>query len=369
MNVLHICIDFGETKVYNNLFDKLAKLGVKQFVYSPRRKNSTKISFNKLNYQGYAPLIHKKWMIFLYFIKINIYIKTFYNKCNVKFHSINNYQLTHAHTLFSDGGVAYKIWKKDKIAYIVSIRSTDMLYLKYFPFLKPHGKKILLQSKKIICLSPNLKNKILKEYSNTIPKLEDKISVIPNGISDYFFDDKKENILNSNIIEKNKFIYIGELSRNKNVLGIIRYFEKKSNYNLKIIGSGGDLEKKIKCKIHKLKNIDYLGKITDISKLKKELLSSDIFIMLSFIETFGLVYIEAISQGIPIIYSEGTGVDGYFNDGEVGYKVNPKTLDLLDEKIKLIKVNYKELNKNCLKRSKEFHWDIISTKYLDLYTK
>ena len=38
-------------------------------------------------------------------------------------------------------------------------------------------------------------------------------------------------------------------------------------------------------------------------------------------ETFGLVYGEAMSQGLPIIYSKGQGVDGYFKEGTVGYGV------------------------------------------------
>lgn len=37
---------------------------------------------------------------------------------------------------------------------------------------------------------------------------------------------------------------------------------------------------------------------------------SDIFVMVSHSETFGLVYIEALSQGLPILYTRGQGIDG-----------------------------------------------------------
>jgi glycosyltransferase involved in cell wall biosynthesis len=59
-------------------------------------------------------------------------------------------------------------------------------------------------------------------------------------------------------------------------------------------------------------------------KLLNNYRNSDIFIMPSYNETFGLVYIEAMSQGLPIIYTQNEGVDGYFKEGSVGYSV--KTL-------------------------------------------
>ena len=41
--------------------------------------------------------------------------------------------------------------------------------------------------------------------------------------------------------------------------------------------------------------------------------------MLSIMETFGLVYAEAMSQGLPIIYTKGQGFDEQFDEGKVGY--------------------------------------------------
>ena len=60
------------------------------------------------------------------------------------------------------------------------------------------------------------------------------------------------------------------------------------------------------------------------------------FIMVSHSETFGLVYIEAISQCLPIIYTKGQGVDGYFKDGEVGYKADSRDIDSIALAIKKV---------------------------------
>ena len=89
--------------------------------------------------------------------------------------------------------------------------------------------------------------------------------------------------------------------------------------------------------------------------------------MLSTPETFGLVYIEAMSQGTPIIYSKFTGIDGFFKDGEVGYGIDPKNYNKLNDNIDLIIKNYKNISENCLQNSITFNWHNISKKYIQIY--
>lgn len=55
--------------------------------------------------------------------------------------------------------------------------------------------------------------------------------------------------------------------------------------------------------------------------------------MPSFTESFGLVYAEAMSQGLPVIYSKGQGFDGQFAEGVVGYHVDAHDPEELCENI------------------------------------
>jgi L-malate glycosyltransferase len=89
--------------------------------------------------------------------------------------------------------------------------------------------------------------------------------------------------------------------------------------------------------------------------------------MPSFNETFGLVYIEAMSQGLPVIYSKGQGIDGYFNEGKVGFSVNPGNISDIATRIENILENYDEMNKNAITAVKEFKWSKIADKYIDIY--
>jgi glycosyltransferase involved in cell wall biosynthesis len=51
------------------------------------------------------------------------------------------------------------------------------------------------------------------------------------------------------------------------------------------------------------------------------------FVLPSWPETYGMVYVEAILAGVPILWSHNQGVDGLFEHGQVGYSCNPQSLD------------------------------------------
>ena len=62
--------------------------------------------------------------------------------------------------------------------------------------------------------------------------------------------------------------------------------------------------------------------------------ANDIFVMTSITETFGLVYAEAMSQRIPVVYSKQQGFDGQFKEGDVGYHVDPRSVEEITNAIK-----------------------------------
>ena len=89
--------------------------------------------------------------------------------------------------------------------------------------------------------------------------------------------------------------------------------------------------------------------------------------MPSFYESFGLVYAEAMSQGLPVIYTKGQGFDKQFSDGVVGYSVNPKNIEDIKEKIADIINNYETISNNCLNYVNKFFWENISSYYKNLF--
>ncbi len=111
--------------------------------------------------------------------------------------------------------------------------------------------------------------------------------------------------------------------------------------------------------------MERLDKISLINFYK----TCDIFIMPSLTETFGLVYVEALSQGLPIIYTKDQGIDGFYEEGYVGFHVDPHDIDDIGKKIIMIINNYDTLTDNIRNLLLDtFDWNNIAKRYIDCYT-
>ena len=103
----------------------------------------------------------------------------------------------------------------------------------------------------------------------------------------------------------------------------------------------------------------------------REMRSSDAFIMVSSNETFGLAYVEALTQGLPIIYAKNEGIDGFYPEGFVGFSAQAGNVDSIADAIEKLICEYSSLSKNVnsLDLDKDFEWNTIAKKYLELYNK
>ncbi|MGX8699596.1 MAG: glycosyltransferase family 4 protein, partial [bacterium] len=94
---------------------------------------------------------------------------------------------------------------------------------------------------------------------------------------------------------------------------------------------------------------------------------ADLFALPSHKETFGLVYAEAMSQGLPVVYTRGQGFDGQFPDGAVGYAASDRDARELAEKLLLCAENRPRLSVNALEGAKRFNWDTTCASYVKMY--
>ena len=110
----------------------------------------------------------------------------------------------------------------------------------------------------------------------------------------------------------------------------------------------------------------YKGKVYDKEEISKIMKSCAMFAMPSITETFGLVYIESLSQNLPVVYTEGQGIDGLF-DNPVGLAVNPYSTASIAEAIKAILANH-DAYSNRVVEFRDFDWRLIAQKYKGIYT-
>jgi L-malate glycosyltransferase len=372
VNILHLSPDYPNTKSYGELVRAFDKININQLVYIPIKK---KEDYNKniVNDLVNANFVYSK--VFnnidrlFYNRKINKILSDIENKIDFK-----KIDLVHAHSLFSMGGIALKLKKEKNIDYIVTVQNTDVnLFFKYMFHIRKIGINVMKEAKKIVFNSPAYKEFVINKYiPNQLKEyINQKSIIIPFGINPYWLQNKF-NKPKLKIIKKINLIYIGEFTKNKNVHISIKVARrlKKLGYEVKfiIVGGNGEYEYKIRNLAKKNKDIiDIYECIEEREKLLNMYQKSDIFIMPSRYETFGLVYIEAMSQGLPIIYTKGEGIDGYFKDGTIGYSVNPQDINDIIEKIEMIINNYNKISKNCLNLVEKFSWSKIAKIYYNIY--
>ena len=97
--------------------------------------------------------------------------------------------------------------------------------------------------------------------------------------------------------------------------------------------------------------------------------NADLFVMPSITETFGLVYAEALSQGLPVIYSKGQGFDGQFEDGVVGCAVESMDYAALADIILKIYENRKSISQNAIRSVEVFRWSSVTEQIQSVYVR
>jgi acetyltransferase-like isoleucine patch superfamily enzyme len=369
MNILHISNDFSFTKVHANLYRELDAMGVKQTVFNPMRVSQKEfIARNEFPAKNtrfvYAPVV-KPIHRYVYHIKREIVYHALINRIN-----INDFNLVHATTLLTDGGIAYKLYRKYHLPYVVAVRNTDINgFLDKLPHIWSDARKILLNAERIFFISESLKQKFEKHRAvrAIIPKINEKFVLLPNGIDDFFIDH-----VSSVSHEGHKVVYVGDFSNNKNVSrlcdAVVQLSQEDGlrDISLDLVGGGKDEGSVVEEKIRLNPNIiSYLGRIEDKSKLCEELNSGAVFAMPSIHETFGLVYLEALSQNLPVLYTKGQGIDGLFGPS-VGIAVNPLSVESIKDALRELLLHNNRYNNNEIDFT-QFKWSIIAKKYRKYY--
>lgn len=173
----------------------------------------------------------------------------------------------------------------------------------YRIYFKTELEKAYKNAKCIACRSYVLKEKFLRLF----PQYERKTFVAPSGI-------EAEKIIQREWKEKEtlKVLTCGQFIKRKNIDKVIKACENFDNIELTVIGSG-------KLKLEKIsKKPIFLGQISHNEVLEK-MRESDIFILPSRNETFGMVYMEAMASGCITVCSKNDGVDGIIRDSINGF--------------------------------------------------
>lgn len=252
--------------------------------------------------------------------------------------AIGNYNLVISH-MPSGALFAMKlIGKCAGIPYIASVHNSDITVLTkslYKHFFAPALKKAYKRADAISARSFVLSERI-KELS---PYAKNKTFIAASGI-------KKDIIEPVELFEykakyKNEpFVIttVAKLIKRKNVDVILKALAKSnlSNFVFNVIGDGEEAEnlKKLARELDIEEKVVFTGSIPHKDVLVK-LTNSDLFILVSEGETFGISYLEAAARANIVIAAKNDGIDGLIKNGENGFTcdADEDTLSILIERI------------------------------------
>lgn len=285
---------------------------------------------------------------------------------------INNYDIVISH-MPSGSLFASKLVKNSNIPFICAVHTSDIevmtnpIYKLYF---SPELKKAYKKAHMIATRSFVLERKI----KSLIPESKQKTFVAYSGIekeyieNEEFFINKLNHFTNT---QELKITSTSSLIKRKNIDIVLKALSKLefTNWQYTIIGSGKELNRlkrlseklKIDEKVIFLNNIPR-EKVLDILK------ESDIFILLSEKETFGMAYLEAMAKANIIIGTKNDGIDGILQDKVNGFTCNPNIKELTNviNKIKNTpSEKLKEIYLNCHKTISEYTDDIAAKNYIE----
>lgn len=218
-------------------------------------------------------------------------------------------------------------------------------------------KRILPKFDKIIAVSEGV-----EQAFNKIYHLENKTSIIPNLVNtDKIIKKSKEKsdvILSKSDIN---FVSVGRLHIQKGydiLIKVVHDLNKSNflpkNFKLRIYGDGPEkftLNSLIR-KYHLENKIYLLGKVMNPYKYVK---NSDLFILPSRYEPFGLVIIESMTLGVPVLATENHATSKIIQNGKNGY-ITENSYQGIYEGLKYLLENFQELKK-YKKNLKEYKYD------------
>lgn len=224
---------------------------------------------------------------------------------------------------------------------------------------------------------------ILTEYEEFFVKKyggkSKQIVIVPNGIDDQYFKYDVNNVRKEyGFNEYDKLIlFVGRLDENKNPVEFVKIGKlltknyPKQKYKFLIAGPDRGERQAIIREIGYHTNFRLLGTVKS-QKLVELYHSCDLLLMTSLREAFGLVAIEAFSQGLPVVAPKTGGLPYVIRDDQNGYLYKPGDIEDGAEKVHAIISNNilkNEMSIRNRKAAKRYKWEKLIDKIEEGYVE
>lgn len=295
---------------------------------------------------------------FNYFPKNPLMFKSFNKRMDKLYKEIvkkeGKVDIIHAHSAMWGAISATYISEKYNVPLVITEHSS----LKYAKYLKESYKKYIYKAyEKAACLiavGNGLKDELKQYVDKDIKVIYNMVDLSLFNINDGRFDDT----INENKPDF-KFFSCAFLEDGKGMELLIKAFKdafKGEKVTLKIGGDGSlkPLLKKLILELDMMSQISLLGALSR-DEVANEMNKCDAFVLPSEHETFGVVYIEALASGKPVIGAKNGGAEDIIKKDN-GLIIEKNNKEELVFALKEIKKNYNNYNKEDIRKNAVFNY-------------
>lgn len=289
----------------------------------------------------------------------------------------------HSHHPFLIGSTALRIASKFQVPLVYTHHTLFEEYLHYVPVDLPRMKTFVTNlssgyanlSDHVIAPSQSVKDFLLQQG------VASPISIIPTGVDiDRFEHGNRRGFRRRCGISQQDFVigHVGRLAAEKNLSflaeAVSAFMQKYPNAHFVVVG-GGPWQETIEqiFKAHKVNwRLHMLGKLEG-QDLVDAYHSMDVFAFSSKSETQGLVLVEAMAAGTPVIALEASGVRDVLKHRESGFMLTSESVDVFAEGIewiyRLSTRQRNELVQNAKQTARRFSIETTAEQALNLYDR
>ena len=322
-----------------------------------------KLHFHKVNVPDYPLFSFVPYELALSTKLVDVVKKNSVNVLHV------HYAIPHAYAAY----MAKKMLKEQSIniPIVTTLHGTDITLVGNHPSYKTAVTFSINKSDIVTCVSKSLKEDTLDQFD-----IKKNIEVIPNFIDINKYILQQDLCLHENPIQSKEFIisHVSNFRTVKNIANVIKVFyniQKQFEAKLLMIGEGPDKPLAVNlCNDLGISHlVEFLG---NTNQVEKNLCHSDLFLLPSSAESFGLAALEAMASKVAVVTSNAGGLPEININGETGYVENFDDVDKISKKAISILSNRKKLEKfknNAFLKAKEYDIKNIVPMYEKTYQK
>lgn len=323
--------------------------------------NDSKIHFHEVNVPDYPLFKYQPYELALSSRLVDV-IKS------------NKIDLLHVHYAIPHAYAAYMAKKMlfdigIEIPIVTTLHGTDITLVGSHPFYRPAVTFSINHSDRVTAVSKSLKEDTLNLFD-----IKKKIDVIPNFIDTEAIATRDKPCKRTLLAKKEEKILthisnFRPLKRIVDVIDIFKGINSKIDSKLMMIGEGPEKRKAIRyVSDNKLKDkVLFLGNSNEIDKI---LCYSDLFLLPSEKESFGLSALEAMAHGVPIISSNAGGIPEVNLNGKTGFISNIGDTDSMINNAMFLLSNpqkHKLFKKQAQLQAKKFDLESVVDSYERIY--